>query len=255
MSRAFVLNTLAYKQVFNENPTLGQAELLHEIKTAGFQIIEIRREYIKGGEEEIRHIAKKAVEEEVNLLYSIPDELYKKNELNPALEQYFKEAQLLHSPQIKLTLGEYENITEQQAEIINEYMQKYAIKVLIENDQNKEISNSLNLKTFVTQAEQIGLAIGLTFDIGNFVHIGENPMESAQTLKPFVQYIHIKNTKKTKTGIVTTDIESGDLNIEAIINEFPKDLPYGLEYSCGERSRIVEKMAHERELIHQMSLL
>lgn len=170
------------------------------------------------------------------------------------MKQYFKEAHLLHSPQIKLTLGEYENITEQQVEIINEYIQKYAIKLLIENDQNKEISNSLKLKTFVTQAEQLGLTIGLTFDIGNFVHVGENPMESAQTLKPFVQYVHIKNAKKTDTGIATTDIESGDLNLESIIKVFPKDLPYGLEYSCGERTGIVEKMAHELELVYQMSL-
>ena len=67
---------------------------------------------------------------------------------------------------------------------------------MIENDQSKERGSATRLKAFMEEAAQFGLSLGLTFDVANFVYFDENPIESAKVLKPFVQYIHIKNVKK-----------------------------------------------------------
>jgi sugar phosphate isomerase/epimerase len=249
MPRTIVLNTLAYKQVIKDNPSLTQVDLLHEIKSVGFQIVEIRREYIKAGEVELEKIAEKAMEEGLTLFYSVPDELFKKNEINPALKVYLKEAKLLNSTQMKLTLGELDNLTKQHAVELDELLQSSSIKLLIENDQTKEKGSATKLKTFMEQAAEFGLSLGLTFDIGNFVYINENPEESAKILKPFVQYIHIKNVKKTEMGIELTDIESGDINIQAVLNEFLESIPCAIEYPCGGPNDIRHKIEHEKNQI------
>ncbi len=249
MSRVVALNTLAYQQAFVENNTSSQADLLKELKSAGFQYVEVRREYIKNGEEEMGRIAEIAKEQQLTLFYSVPDELFKENEVNSEVEGYFKEAKALQAVQVKLTLGELDNLTKQHAAQINELLHGSSIKLLIENDQTKEKGSATKLRTFMEQAADFGLPLGLTFDTGNFVYINEDPAESAELLKPFVQYVHIKNVQKTEAGIDVTDIESGDLPIQAILRVFPETVPCAIEYPCGGQDGIIQKLEHERTLL------
>ncbi|WP_282155476.1 sugar phosphate isomerase/epimerase family protein [Cytobacillus gottheilii] len=254
MSRRIVLNTLAYKQIFSQDPALTQLDILQEIKAAGYQDVEIRREYVKAGEEEIKRIAVTAEEQNLNLYYSVPDELFKDSELNPVLEMYFKEAAILNSSQVKLNLGKLHTLLPEQAQKLLQVTNTYpAIRLLIENDQNQEKSNSLRLKTFMEQAKEFNVPVGLTFDIGNFHVIQEDVFESVNNLLPYVEYVHIKNAKKTETGYESTDIASGDVNIEKVLKLFPPTILCGIEYSCGGKEEIQQKMEYERNLILEMA--
>ncbi len=249
MSRVVALNTLAYQQVFSENKDCSQADVLKELKSAGFQYVEVRREYFKNGQAEMDRITDISREQQLTLFYSVPDELFKENKLNPAVEGYFEEAKQLQAVQVKLTLGDLNDLTRLHANQIAALLESTGIKLVIENDQTKEKGSANKLKAVMEQAAQHGLPIGVTFDTGNFVYINENPVESAQQLKSFVHYIHIKNVQKTDTGIEVTDIESGDLPIQDILREFPETVPCAIEYPCGEQDRIIEKLLHERNLL------
>lgn len=245
MSRKIVLNTVAYQEILKENPR--QAELISEIKSLGIDYIEIRREFITRGEEEIKEIARAANEEQVTLYYSVPDELFINSQVNPNLEEYFKEAAILNAFQMKLTLGNMDKLTKQLAERLDGYLHRFSTKLTIENDQSRERGSAARLKSFMEEAESFGLTLGLTFDVANFVYFDENPIESAKVLKPYVQYVHIKNVRKHDGILEATAMESGDLDIPVILQEFPDSVPCAIEYPCGGKTAIKQKIQNDKK--------
>lgn len=247
MTRKIVLNTVAYQEVLKENPR--QAELIPEIKSLGIDYVEIRREYLTQGVEELKKIAAVAKKEQVMLYYSVPDEAFINSKVNPKLEEYFKEAAFLNAFQMKVTLGDLDKLTKQMAEQLNDYLHRFTTKLTIENDQSMERGSAKRLKAFMEEAEGFGLTLGLTFDVANFVYFAENPIESAKVLKPNVQYVHIKNVLKQDGKFVATDMGSGDLEIKTILNEFPESVPCAIEYSCGEESAIKQKIRDDKKEI------
>lgn len=247
MSRKIVLNTVAYQEILKENPR--QAELISEIKSLGIDYIEIRREFITRGEEEIKEIARAANEEQVTLYYSVPDELFINSQVNSNLEEYFKEAAILNAFQMKLTLGDLGELTKQLAERLDGYLHRFSTKLTIENDQSKERGSAVRLKSFMEETEKFGLTLGLTFDVANFVYFAENPIESAKVLKPFVQYVHIKNVRKHDGILEATAMETGDLDISAILHEFPESVPCAIEYPCGGKTAIKQKIQNDKKEI------
>jgi sugar phosphate isomerase/epimerase len=248
MSRKIVLNTVAYQEILKENPR--QAELIPEIKSLGIDHVEIRKEYLTRGEEELKEIAAVAKEQQVTLYYSVPDETFIDSKVNPKLEEYFKEAAFLDAFQMKLTLGDLDKLTKQMAEQLNDCLHRFSTNLTIENDQSFERGSAKRLKAFLEEAEGFGLTVGLTFDVANFVYFDENPIESAKVLKPYVQYVHIKNVLKQDGKLVATDMVSGDLDIKAILNEFPESVPCAIEYSCGSESSIKQKIRDDIKEIH-----
>lgn len=249
MSRTIALNTVAYQQVMKEKRSSCQSELLPELKSLGFEFVEIRREYLSAGKKELQHIAVIANDEGLQLFYSVPDELFKENEINPAMEEYFKEAALLNALQMKLNLGQLDKLTDQIAEQLDRLLHNFSTKLLIENDQSKERGGAERLKAFMEEAVGFGLALGLTFDVANFTYFGENSIESAKILKPFVKYIHIKNVKINEGKLEATDLKSGDLDIKAILNEFPENVTCAIEYSCGPQNTIKQKLEQDKHEI------
>jgi sugar phosphate isomerase/epimerase len=247
MSRKIVLNTVAYQEVLKVNPR--QVELIPEIKSLGIDYVEIRREYVTHGEEELKEIARAAQEQKVTLYYSVPDEIFINSQVNPKLEEYFKEAAILNAFQMKLTLGDLDKLTKQLSERLDGCLSRFSTKLTIENDQSKERGSAARLKSFMEEAESFGLQLGLTFDVANFVYFAENPIESAKVLKPYVQYVHIKNVRKQSGMLEGTDMESGDLDIRAILNEFPESVPCAIEYPCGGETSIKQKIQNDKKEI------
>ncbi|MFQ7236645.1 MAG: sugar phosphate isomerase, partial [Enterococcus hulanensis] len=78
-----------------------QADLLQEIADLGFTQVEIRREYFKNIEEELPVIESEAKRLNMQLFYSVPDEVYISGEINPKLEQYLVEAKRMGVKHIK----------------------------------------------------------------------------------------------------------------------------------------------------------
>jgi sugar phosphate isomerase/epimerase len=252
MPRTIVLNTVAYQDLLKKNSR--QAELIPEMRSLGIDTVEIRREFISAGAAEIQEIAAAAKENQVKLYYSVPDEVFKNSEVNPSLEEYFKEAAHLHAFQMKLTLGDVNRLTKQGAEQLGGILRSFPTKLTIENDQSKERGSALRLKTFMEEASEYGLSIGLTFDVANFVYFDENPIESAKILKQYVKYVHIKNVKRLEGKLEAVDMESGDLDIRAILNEFPESIPCAIEYPCGQENKIKLKIESDKKEIESWSL-
>ncbi|MDF2819766.1 MAG: glutamate synthase 3 [Clostridiales bacterium] len=226
-----VINTL----VFLEQMQLGilQQELLKEIHKVGVSNAEIRREFIVDFESELNEIKKKSKEFNINLFYSVPDLLYKNGILqSESIENYFKEAFSMNCTNLKMNIGEVETINEADIQVLNTLCDQYLIKLTVENDQTPEGGKVDKIKRFMDEVTKIGSNVSVTFDIGNWVWQGEDPVTNASLLKEYVSYIHLKDVLGNKPPKLVL-LSEGDVDWENTLAILPKNIPLALEYPCG----------------------
>lgn len=230
-----VFNTLVAQEKINSG--LTQLEIFDYIVDLGFNSIEVRREYFKNIDSEVEAIAKYSKAQNITILYSVPEVIFLENgELNPNIEQYFTEACNLHATHVKMTIGNYQNKKQlQNLKIINE--QPFSFTV--ENDQTEQSGTINNILKFLTEAEQSGINIGYTYDLGNFRYVGESEIVGAEALKDYVKYIHLKNVTRENDLLRATSLEQGDINWRKVTMLLPNDVPVALEYPSNIKEEIL----------------
>lgn len=230
-----VFNTLVAQEKINSG--LTQLEIFDYIVDLGFNSIEVRREYFKNIDSEVEAIAKYSKEQNITILYSVPEVIFLENgELNPNIEHYFTEACNLHATHVKMTIGNYQNKKQlQNLKIINEQPFNFTV----ENDQTEQSGTINNILKFLTEAEQSGINIGYTYDLGNFRYVGESEIVGAEALKDYVKYIHLKNVTRENDLLRATSLEQGDINWRKVTMLLPNDVPVALEYPSNIKEEIL----------------
>lgn len=229
--KLLVINTLVFLD--QQKAGVPQSEMLDVISRLGINKAEVRREYISNFELELTCIKKKASELHMELFYSVPDVLYKNNELQyQNIENYFREAFTMGCPNVKMNIGSYKAITSEDVSRVNKLCEEYHIKLTVENDQTEENGKAEKIKTFVEKFKQLGGNISITFDVGNWVWINQDPLGNAKLLKEYISYIHLKDVLR-KEKPETVLLGEGDINWKSILDILPQDVPIALEYPCG----------------------
>ncbi|WP_028273230.1 sugar phosphate isomerase/epimerase family protein [Atopococcus tabaci] len=224
-----VINTLVFDELI-KNGT-HQIDLLDRIPQLGIKKVEIRREYLRD-EDELTELKEKAQALEMELFYSVPDILFQEKLLEQdTLVQYFEEYNMLGAKQLKIVAGYAEAPSEEEMEMLEELMEEYYIHHLtLENDQS-DYSTPEKLQRLLQQLLDIGIPAALTFDTGNFLIIGEDPVKAAETLKEDVSFVHMKNVNADTHEL--TLVDEGDVPMFDVMEVFPEDIHYAIEYPCG----------------------
>lgn len=224
------INTLVFVDKYKK--PINQLSIVKELIDNGYKNIEIRREYMTNLKEELKEISQISKDNDVNLYYSIPDTLYKDFILDKdRLNRYIEEAKLLGSKTIKLSVGSYSGYNNGDDIFIKEILNS-GIKLYVENDQTFANGRVDKIIKFLVDCNTHNNNVKATFDIGNWLWVGELPEKCADILKDYVDYIHFKDVK-----IINGKYEPAKLG-EGIVNwKYFKDLfngiPIGLEYPCG----------------------
>lgn len=217
--------------IFNEEYSvpMKQEEIFEELYKLGFEEIEIRREYIEDTKSEIPVIAKKARDIGITLYYAIVDTYYKDGSLNrEAIDVYFKEAIDLGAKTVKLMPGGFCNMSAEDAAYLRK-KSKMGIALLLENGQK---SSPEEMKSFASHCELEGIDLGITFDIGNWVWGGQNVLEAAKMLKPWVKAVHLKDGAEIDGKLQVVPIDAGLTDWKSVVRLL-RDSRFALEYSCG----------------------
>lgn len=223
-----VINTLVFLEELKKGTK--QSVLMDIINELEIKNIEIRREFIKDFDKELASISEKSKLYNMKVYYSVPEWLYKENELLTGnLEKYFKEAKDMNCHHIKLTIGEYSGVNIKDIEVINELSEKYQVNLTIENDQTSLNGKSEAINKFLVEVKKLKGRVTFTFDIGNWVFQGEDPLKNAQLLKPYVTYIHMKDIDNEKNNVL---LNEGGIDWKSVLDKLPKDVPIALEYPC-----------------------
>ncbi|RHW39100.1 sugar phosphate isomerase/epimerase [Neobacillus notoginsengisoli] len=244
-----VINTLVYLEDLKAG--VPQSEMLDWVHELGLKNIEVRREFIKE-HQELQDIKNKSEQHGMKVFYSIPDVLYENQQLNvESLEVYYKEAYDMNCHAIKLNIGDYGQISEADLKAVARLAEQYNVKLTVENDQTESNGRSQKIIDFLTEVKQLGGPITFTFDIGNWLFQGEDPVENAKLLQSFVTYIHIKDIDEEKNTRLLND---GLVDWKKIIEILPKEIPVAIEYPISTKEVLVSeihKLVEMQEVIPQ----
>ncbi|MDF2654622.1 MAG: xylose isomerase-like barrel family protein [Bacillota bacterium] len=235
--------------IFNEEYSIPmrQETLFDELRRKGFEEIEIRREYIGNKQSELPIIAQKAREAGVVLYYAIVDTYYKDGILDrDIIDVYVEEAVTLGAKTIKLMPGDYRGMSSEEADYLRG-INKLGVRLLLENGQK---STPEQMRAFASECEAEGIALGITFDLGNWVWSGQDIPRVAELLKPWVKSVHLKDGAEIDGVLKVVPIGEGVTDWMAAA-EILRDASFAIEYSCG--SPAIENMIKELDKLNSLS--
>ena len=228
MARKIIVVTAAYG---NDHVKAlgGQSAVLPFIAGSGADGVEIRRELFTP--DELSRLAELAADIErrgLLVCYSAPEALFAADgSLNPRLSDFLLEAQTLNALWLKLSLGHF--IHHDDLEALREILQESGMARVVENDQT-DCGQLAPMQRFKAACRVNQLPITLTFDMGNWLWVGDSPEEAARHLAPAVSYIHVKAAEPHHSQFRAVPPDEASARWLALLNNLPADAPRGIEF-------------------------
>ncbi|MBE3467081.1 sugar phosphate isomerase/epimerase [Enterobacter cloacae complex sp. P15RS] len=228
MSRKIMVVTAAYG-ADRVRQAGGQWAMLPVIAGAGADGVEIRRELFSSDE----LMALPALGESIELLgllacYSAPAPLFMPDgTLNPDLPRYLREASILNALWLKVSLGHFSD--KHPLEDLRTLLDESGMTLVVENDQT-DCGQLAPMQRFKAACRVMALPVTLTFDMGNWLWVGDSPEEAARQLAPAVSYIHVKAAVPHKAQFRAVAPDQTDSRWQDLLNQLPADAPRGIEF-------------------------
>jgi len=86
------------------------------------------------------------------------------------------------------------------------------------------------MQRFKAACRVMSLPITLTFDMGNWLWVGDSPEEAARHLAPAVSYIHVKAAVAHNAQFRAVAPDNADARWLALLDRLPSDAPRGIEF-------------------------
>lgn len=238
MARDIVVNLLAYAEVVAKGA--GQAELFAEIASLGVKKVEVRREWITDAATELSQMRKLAEDLGLEIFYSIPAVLFKQGKLDrEGLPPIFEEAMSLGATRVKFAVGQFEPNALEELAALKKLTRDYGILTTVEGDQSPANGRIEPILLLMEACRNQNIPVYATFDVGNFVWVGQEPLYNAVKLAPHVRYIHLKDVEMTLQGPQVRSLDNGSIDWRAALRLLPQDVPVGIEFPCGEQPKEV----------------
>lgn len=228
MKREVIVVTAAYGQ--KQVAALGgQQALLPIIAAAGADGVEIRRELFSEQQLATLPLLADAIHAtRLVAFYSVPEALFMADgSLNPRLDQHFSEAEQLNAQLLKYALGNYQPDVE-----CHELRSKLAgkkVHLVVENDQT-DCGKLAALDRFFHACGESRTCNGMTFDMGNWLWVGDKPLEAASRLSRYVSYIHVKAAVPEGEGWRAVALDDADDLWRKTLALLPSDVPRAIEF-------------------------
>jgi len=208
----------------------GQRWFAQLAEQAGADGIEVRGELLADTDAELPALADLAARQQ--RVYSSPEGLWTgagEFDLN-ALERGLHATTLLAAPRLKMSIGGWSLRALESLTALRERLADTAIELVIENDQTASAGTLRALTRFFDAARSKGLALGMTFDIGNWHWTGECPLQAATALAPHVRYVHCKGVQRQPQRWVAVPIADSAAPWRGVLSALPRGLPWAIEY-------------------------
>lgn len=208
----------------------GQAHFLGLLAAAGVARVEFREEMFDSAPDTAA-LANAIAASKLECLYSTPLELWTEQGLPDArLTQKLALARALGAVALKVSLGHYNDRCDVGA--LATLIPHDGPVLLVENDQTEQGGRIEPMRRFFQRADDLGLALGMTFDIGNWQWQAQSAQQAARTLGRWVRYVHCKAVERKPDGrLAAVPPHVEDLQAwEALLGEFTPGVVRAVEY-------------------------
>ena len=110
------------------------------------------------------------------------------------------------------------------------------VVIMVENDQSAASSDLTKWVSLFEQAHEVGCPIGLTFDLGNWLCVGSNPLQAAQLLGSSVAYIHAKSVECKDEACISLPIHAASMQYPGLAY-LPAAAPRAIEFPITAANR------------------
>lgn len=204
----------------------GQLPFARLAREAGADGVEVRAELLVGAAREADELGASGLVR----VHSSPEGLWSADGAldGGALERALDAARRLRSPRLKMSIGGFAAAV--GLDVLRERLGQAGVELLIENDQTPSAGTLPALERFFAAADAAGLDLGMTFDLGNWHWLGEDPLAAARTLAPRVRYVHVKGVQRERARWVAVPPAESLAPWRTLLRALPAGLPWAIEY-------------------------
>lgn len=205
------------------------SRLCHE---AGADGVEVRSELLVDAASELPAIALYVQKTGLRVVYSCADYLWKADGTldAAALDSALAASQALGAPRLKMAIGGFNASSCSTLTALQDRLQAAKIELVIENDQTPAAGTLPALQAFFDAANDQGIFLGMTFDMGNWHWTGECPLQAAAALAPQVRYVHCKGVQRLPHRWVAVPLAESSAPWRAVLRALPAHVPWAIEY-------------------------
>ena len=209
---------------------LGQRRFAELAAEAGADGFEVRGELLSNPASELPALASLAETRGLARVFSSPEGLWHTagTLALPALERALEHAALLGAPKLKMSIGGYAG--PQGLALLARRLAETRVELLIENDQTESAGTLPALRRFFADAQAAGLRLPMTFDMGNWHWLGEDPLQAAQALAESVGYVHCKGVQRLPGKWVAVPLLESAAPWRAVLRTLPAGVARAIEY-------------------------
>jgi len=220
----------------------GQQAVVPIVAAAGADGIEIRRELFSEAElQQLSTLGETISDAGLTTFYSVPEALFtEEGTLNPNLARHLGEAEQLNARLIKYSLGHY------QRGVDGSSLRDLPLQLVVENDQT-DCGTLAAIENYFND----DAPVGMTFDMGNWLWVGDSPVQAATRLARFVTYVHVKAAVSAADGWRAIALDNADNLWRETLALLPSDVPRGIEFPL-EGDDLVAVTRHYVELLSEV---
>lgn len=210
----------------------GQLFFTQLSHAAGADGVEVRAELLRDPAVELPALALAVREAGLGAVYSSPEGLWRGDGAldDAALTRALQAAAVLGATRLKMSIGGFGPSSLPTLASLQPRLDRSAVELVIENDQSAAAGSLAALRTFFAAAAARGLALGMTFDMGNWHWAGECPLDAARALAPQVRYVHCKGVQRQPQRWVAVPLIDSAAPWRAVLGALPADVPWAIEY-------------------------
>lgn len=159
-----------------------------------------------------------------DLFISHPSTLFNAEGLEPEVAALLKEADEFKCLYAKFYVGDVDGVLAADQAETQAIFDTYEVQATIENAQSIENGSIENVLRSLDHIAQQDFPLGFTFDLGNWLVIGEDPQAAFEATKNHIDVFHLKNMDENGDYSTLTD---GAANLDDYTQT---DRPYLLEF-------------------------
>jgi len=199
---------------------------------AGADGVEVRSELLQDAVTELPAIAQTVRAAGMRVVYSSAEPLWDASGALdlPALKRGIAAAHTLGAPRLKMAIGGFIASSQRTLTTLDDCLQIGKIELVIENDQTPAAGTLAALQDFFDTANDQGIFLGMTFDMGNWHWTGECPLQAASALAPQVRYVHCKGVQRQPQRWIAVPLADSSAPWRAVLRALPADVPWAIEY-------------------------
>ncbi len=208
----------------------GQLWFARLAAEAGADGIEVRGELLADADAELPAIADALPDHE--RVFSSPEPLWSDDGRFDAgaLDRGLAAAGALRAKRLKMSIGNGSGASAAELREMRDRLAATLVELLIENDQTAAAGTLAALQRFFGAAQAQGLALGMTFDVGNWHWTGECPREAAAAFAPIVRYVHCKGVARRPRGWAAVPLAASAAPWRSVLRALPADQPRAIEF-------------------------